>query len=231
MLLLTALTLVAQSAPAQNTGGVFPPNVNEGHHSWQYRVAFDPDSDRMAQRVHYQQSLNGDLMWRVLGQVRKTDDSDTDFDFFQAELFWELSDDGARWRTGLRFDARVRDRGRPGLLGLHWTNHVQLDERTRVRFLAMTLADVGDGARDGVFVETRADLAHRLASGVEIGVEMYNRYGSTRDFGAFNEQSHQFGPIVTIPTGNGWSVLAGLLLGLSDAAPDQDYRLWVTRSY
>lgn len=225
------MLLPGRIVAAQNTGGVFPPNVNEGHSSWQYRVAFDPDSDRMAQRLHYQKSLDSDLMWRVLGQVRKTDGSDVDFDFFQAELFWELSDDSSPWRTGLRFDARVRDRGRPGLVGIHWTNHVQLDERTRVRFLAMSLAEVGDGGRSGVFIETRADFAHRLQSGIEIGVELYNNYGPTRDFGSFNEQSHQFGPVVTVPTGQGWSVLAGVLLGISDAAPDQDYRLWVTRSY
>lgn len=230
-LLIATTTLLTQAALAQNTGGVFPPIVNEGHSSWQYRAAFDPDTDRFAQRLHYQRSIDGDLMWRVLGQTRKTADSDVDFDFFQAELFWELSEDGAPWRTGLRFDARVRDRGRPGLVGVHWTNHLQLDADTRVRFLVMSLADVGDGARDGVFFETRADVAHRLASGIEIGVEMYNRYGSTRDFGDFDEQSHQLGPMVTVPVGGGWSLFGGLLLGLSDGASDQDFRLWVTRAF
>lgn len=231
LLLIAAASFLAPTASAQNVAGVFPPMVNEGHASLQYRAAFVPDTDAFAQRLHYQQSIDGDLMWRVVAQTRKTADSDVDFDFFQAELFWEWSEDGAPWRTGLRFDARVRDRGRPGLFGVHWTNQFQLSADVRARFLVMSSVDIGDGARDGILVQTRADIARRLPSGIEIGLEMYNNYGYTGSFGGFDKQSHQLGPMVTLPAGGGWSVLGGVLLGVSDAAPDADFRLWLTRSF
>lgn len=35
---------LAPFAAAQNTGGVFPPMVNEAHESAQYRIAINPDN-------------------------------------------------------------------------------------------------------------------------------------------------------------------------------------------
>ena len=56
---LAMLLLSLNGLVAQNTGAVFGPGVTEGHSSAQYRATFDPDSDGFAQRIHYQQSLNG----------------------------------------------------------------------------------------------------------------------------------------------------------------------------
>jgi len=46
-LLLLALLLLV-SAFAQVTGGVFSPDVREGHRSSQYRAALDPEDGRLA---------------------------------------------------------------------------------------------------------------------------------------------------------------------------------------
>lgn len=90
------LLLPLHISEAQNTAGVFGPIVKEGHASAEYRVTFDPESDGLAQRIHYQQSINGDFMWRAVYGTRKTPDSDFDPDFFQTELYWELSEDEDR---------------------------------------------------------------------------------------------------------------------------------------
>lgn len=231
LLLPAAMSLLASPLLAQNTAGVFPPMVNEGHSSLQYRAANDLDRHGFVQRLHYQRAVNGDFMWRVVGQSRKTPNKDVDFDFFQAELFWDLSENTESWRTGFRFDVRVRDRGRPGQLGVHWTNQVQLNANTRARFLVMTAVDIGDGAPSGVLLQTRGDVARSLPSGVEIGLELYNTWGYSSDFGDFDDQLHEFGPMVTVPFGDGWSVLGSVLFGLSDRAPDQDLRFWLTKSF
>jgi len=105
------------TAAAQNTGGVFPPSVDEGHKSLQYRSAYNLENDNFAQRLHYQQAINGDFMWRIVGQTRETESSDFDFDFLQAELFWELSPEDTDYRHGVRFDARLRDDNRPHQVG------------------------------------------------------------------------------------------------------------------
>lgn len=233
--LLSFAVAVPKFAMAQNTGGVFPPMVNEGHKSLQYRIAINPDNAAgetgFAQRLHYQQSLNGDMMWRVVGQARKTDDSDFDFDFLQAELFWELSDDEDQHKTGLRFDVRLRDEDRAEQLGLNWTNQFNFDNGWSARAVALTAVQIGENAADGVNLQTRGQIARKLESGHSIGIDMFNNYGRTGNIGSFKTQGHTIGPFIAAPLGDGVSLYGGPLFGLSKAAPDLEARLWVTKGF
>ncbi|MEM9054663.1 MAG: hypothetical protein AAGB16_05000, partial [Pseudomonadota bacterium] len=224
-------TLSICAAQAQNTGGIFPPMVNEGHKSVQYRGTYNTDSEGFAQRVHYQQALNGDFMWRVMAQARKTDDSDVDLDFMQAELFWEISDDSDKWKTGLRFDARVRTEGRPGLVGLHWTNQFPIAGTVKGRFVVLSATDIGDDRRDGVFLQTRGNVFIPLEAGPVIGLEYFSSHGSTEAFGSFKNQSHQLGPFANFKLTDDWGLFTGALLGVSEAAADQELRIWLTRNF
>jgi len=225
------LAATTPMALAQNTGGIFPPMVNEGHKSAQYRVTHNPDTEGLSQRLHYQQAINGDLMWRGLVSARKTDDSDVDFDFIQAELFWELSDDEDDWKTGFRFDARIRDDDRPGLLGVHWTNQFPVTESWNGRFVVLSAVDIGDDARDGVFLQTRGNLFTRLDTGQTVGVELFNAYGSTDAFLDLDKQGHSVGPFASFPVADDWSLFTGALFGLTDASADAELRLWVSRGF
>ena len=230
-ILATAFAATTPQAMAQNTGGIFPPMVNEGHKSAQYRVTYDPDSEGLSQRVHYQQAINGNLMWRGLVSARKTDESDVDFDFVQAELFWELSDDDDAWKTGFRFDARIRDDDRPGLIGVHWTNQFPVTENWNGRFVALSAFDVGNDARDGVFLQTRGNLFTRLQSGQTVGVELFNAYGSTDEILDLDKQGHSIGPFASFPVSDNFSLFTGALFGLTDASADAELRLWITRGF
>ena len=136
-------SLVSITAHAQNTGGIFPPMVDVGHASLQYRITYDTTSTASAQRLHYQQSFNDALMWRVLAQIKHPTPESTEFHYAQAELFWEFSNQEDLWKTGLRFDARVRDAGNPAMVGLHWTNQIALAERWHVRGVALSSYDIG----------------------------------------------------------------------------------------
>ncbi len=220
---------------AQNTGGVFPPTVNEGHRSFQYRITVDPDNaageTRVAQRLHYQQAINDDFMWRILGQGRRTANSDFDFDFLQAELFWQTAQ-RENYQGGVRFDARLSDAGRPGQLGFNWINQFKWNQSWNARFLTLLSAQVGSGAADGVVFQTRANIWKTTQVG-NFGVELFNNYGNTQDSLSFDEQNHSVGPFYVRKFGkkSGWSVFAGTLFGISDAAADTELRFWVTKTF
>lgn len=228
-----AWLIFSSPAVAQNTGGIFGPVVNEGHQSWQYRATFDPDAasgaSGFAQRLHYQHAVNGDVMWRILGQTRKTAASDLDFDFAQAELFWQLSDDKSPYQTGLRFDARIRNQGRPEQVGVNWMNEWNLADGWQVRAIGLSALQFGDNSADGVLIQTRGHISKAIDGGSRLGVEMFNNLGSTESFGSFKTQGHTIGPFVTTPIGDGFSVYAGTLFGLSEAAADTELRLWLTK--
>jgi len=226
-----AFTGVTNLAAAQNTGGVFPATVNDGHRSAQYRIGFNPDTEAMAQRLHYQQSINGDLMWRVVGQGRKTNESDVDFDFIQGELFWQITEDNKPWITGLRFDARIRDDGRPGQFGVNWMHQFRLGDGWSARAVALTSIELGDDAKDGIALQTRGQIAKRLNQGPTVGIELYSSYGRSDNIRDFEDQSHTMGPYVSAKIGDKWSLIAGGQFGLTNGSADTDLRLWITRSF
>lgn len=226
--------LVPTSVFAQNGAGVFPPMVEEGHQSFEYRVAVDSDTEAnetgFVQRLHYQESINGDFMWRVIGQTRKTNDTDFDFDFIQTELFWDLSEDNQKYRTGLRFDARFRDDDRPNQLGLNWTNQYNFANDWHLRALLITSIQIGDNSVDGITAQTRWQLAKRLDQSQTLGLEIYNIYGNVRDLGGFDDQNHSIGPIYVRSLGTGWSIFSSVLFGLSDRTANTELKLWITKS-
>ena len=228
--LLVAL-LGAAAASAQTTAGVPPPNVDPGLRLLQYRIAYEADNHGMVQRVHYDHSLNGDVMLRGLVQSRKTSDRDVDLDFFQGELFWDLGADGQRWRTGLRFDLRIRSEGRPGLIGVHWMNRWALADDWDARVVLLNFLNVGQDAPDGIFMQTRASLHYLGFEKTVVGVEMFSSYGSTDNFADFDDQRHTIGPSFGYRLSDDFIVFGGPLFGLTDATPDTDWRLWLTRTF
>ena len=228
---LLAAVLTTTVANAQTTAGVPPPNVNPGLRLLQYRIAYEPDNHGMVQRVHYDHSLNGDVMLRGLVQSRKTADRDVDLDFFQGELFWDLGTDGQRWRTGLRFDVRVRSEGRPALVGAHWMNRWAIGDHWDARLVLLNFLNIGQDAPDGIFLQTRAALHYLGFERTVVGVEMFSSYGSTNDFADFDDQRHTIGPSLGYRLNDHVILFGGPLFGLTDATPDTDWRLWLTRTF
>lgn len=221
---------VGMPAWATTTGGVFGPAVSPGEQELAYRAAYDHDSFAFAQRLHFQRSVNDTWRWRGIVQTRKTDDGDADFDFVQAEFFIDLSEDQDRWRQGLRIDLRVRDDDRPGQVGVNWVHQFKLSRNWRARLLALPAVQVGSNARSGVQLESRASLIYTGAERWSAGLEMFNIYGFTADMPDFDEQNHQLGPTLNASFGGGWQLLAGLLVGVSDGAPDSSFRLWLSKA-
>jgi hypothetical protein len=219
---------------AQNTGGVFGPVVNEGHRSVQYRATYRPGEDGMrdgfAQRVHYQQAIRGDVMWRLVGQVQRTLDSDFDPAFLQGELFWQITPDKQDWQTGLRLDLTWRDGDQPESVGLHWMNQFSLNESTTLRTILLTQKQMGDRALDGVVIQTRGGLYKDLGR-YSMGLEIYSAYGSTSSWRNWNDQIHQVGPVLNYPLSDQSSVYLNWLTGLTDNSPDNSFRVWFTQGF
>jgi len=97
----------------------------------QYRIAVNPEASNgeteWAQRLHYQQAINDDFMWRILGGTNSTDSSEIEFDFIGAELFWEFSDNEDSYKHGIRFDGQIRNDS-SDFVGFNWINQWNLPE-------------------------------------------------------------------------------------------------------
>lgn len=217
---------------AQATGGVFGPVVTEGHRSIQYRSSYNPDAYGFAQRLQYQQSIDSTFMWRIFAQARKTADADVDYDFVQGELFWDLTrHDSQPWQTGVRFDIRVPDRGRPVFVGVNWMNQFELLPEWKARVLILTAIELGSDARHGILVQSRANVYRTLPNRYQYGLELFSVYGGTSDIASFEDHQHALGPFVSVPLSTRWTIFADVLFAVDGDAPDSNIRLWIERNF
>lgn len=226
-----AWSSVGGLAWAQNAGGIFPPMVDEGHASLQYRITHAPSSAATVQRIHYQQAAGSSLMWRIVLQTQSTKEDGTSLQHGQGELFWDLSPEDSRWKRGLRFDARIRSGGGPGMLGLHWTNQFNLSDRWSLRLVALSSMDVGGETEPTVQLQTRGSVFTQLDSGLTLGLEFYEVYGAVGDLRSLPEQGHQMGPFAFIPVTEDIQLFTGVLAGLNDASPTLELRAWGTYTF
>ncbi|MEO1029059.1 MAG: hypothetical protein AAFX02_08395 [Pseudomonadota bacterium] len=223
---------------AQTVGGVFGPNIKDGDKTAEYRLAIAPvdgsDDAIFVHRVHYQQAFNES--WRARGVVQLADNQTGghDFNFFQAELQWEFLEEN-NWglSSALRLDGRVTDEDDGAdLISFNSTTQWNIDENWRATAVILVARELGNNARDGINLETRASLTRKLGDRYRLGLESFNVIGnSDGGFAPANQQRHSLGPVSTASLGQGWSILGGVLFGVSDGAADTDFRLWVTKSF
>ena len=231
LLVAAALFLLPAGAFAQSTAGIFGPVINEGHMSAQYRIGYDPDSGGWAQRVHFEHAPTGSFMWRAIVQGRDVPQSDLELQWVQGEAYFQLSDDDAAWQTGIRLDGRVFTDLDAGALGLHWMNEFRPSERTEVRLIAMSSIVLGEGSLGGVLLQGRGYAYYSFVPRFKVGAEMYSVFGTTGDLPSLVDQFHQLGPVARASLGRGWSMVGGVLFGLTDRPADYDLRFWLTKGF
>ena len=129
-----------------NTAGVFPPVVQEGHRSLQYRVTLNPDTGAFGTRLHYQESLNDDVMLRGIVHASESATGHSKVDFVQGELFWDLSEDTDRLRHGFRFDARARGRGEPSSVSVNYGLQYNISPQWQARLAVLNTRSFGGKA-------------------------------------------------------------------------------------
>jgi len=230
LLALLSLFFLTSTALAQNTSGVFPPGFGDNHESIQYRIAYNTETDDFANRLHYQKSIDEKRLWRVLVQTREGPDSDFDFDFFQAELFWELGNTKSKWRKALRFDGRLRDNDRPAQIGLNFPNQFSLGNGWSTRVIGLSNFQFGDNNQDGIGLAGRANIAKKLNSGPSLGIEYFGNYGTTQNF-SVGKSGQTIGPFVSTKLTGKTSIFAGVQFGLTNTAANTDLRLWLTQGF
>jgi hypothetical protein len=221
---------------AANTSGVHSPNVDPNDRSAQIRSALSPgdedgEVDQWGYRFHYQHALNDRI--RVRGIVQYRDRGEFQYEYLRAELLYNFkkqADDGI-WSSGVRFDIRQRRSDSPEEFAINWTNQWSLANGIRVRGILIGAWQFGsDRADSGTAIETRSSISKRLDNGLRVGVEMFNDFGEVGEFGSFNDQSHQIGPMIGGTIG-GFKYEARYLAGVSNGSRDHNFGLRFDKSF
>lgn len=231
-----ALAVAAASpALAQSTSGVSGADVKAGDNSFEYRAAFSPEDDGkdegFAHRLHFQHAFDDSWRARVIVSQGKRGPEALTTQSVSVEILRQFleSEKTGGWDSAIRIDGTIPvEDGRPGRARIAWLNGVDLGERWDARANIYFAREFGDLRKDGVSIETREELTYKLDSGIKIGAQMFNSYGTTDHFGSFDQQKHQLGPIVKGKLGKHVKYEFSTLFGISRAASDADIRLFVS---
>ena len=223
--------LTLSNSTSANTAGVFPPVVQEGHRSLQYRVTLNPDTGAFGTRLHYQESLNDDVMLRGIVHASESATGHSKVDFVQAELFWDLDEDTDRLRHGFRFDARARGRGEPSSVSVNYALQYSVSPQWQARLAVLNTRSFGGKANTDIQFQARSQLSYRASQAVSLNLEYYSQLGAIDNFNPWKNQKHQIGPSVNWRVANGWTLYGGFLSSMNNSSPDTVYRMWVTKAF
>ena len=224
---------MAHPSMAQNTSSVFSPDVTQGKHAAEYRMAYDLEDEVWGHRIHYQYGITDSFRARAILSQRIESTDDWDFRYVRFEGLWQfLEDENAGWDSGLRFELQLADgddqpsRGRIG-----WTGKVELDDYWEIRGNVLSGRQFGEDASDGFLLEFRAQVSREITPSLRLGVDYYADLNDTDDIGGFEEQEHQIGPVLKFKLGGGWKGQFGPLFGMSEAANDAEMRLFLIKEF
>lgn len=229
--------LIAGIAPAsaQNTSGVSGSDVKAGTQEFEYRAAFAPEYDGnpngFAHRLSYKQAFDDRWSAKIIVLQNEHGGDALEFRTVSIEVVRQIleSEDTGGWDSAIRVDGSIPAAdNRPGRARAAWLNSVNFGEGWQARGNVYVGHEVGGLARDGFTLETREELTRKLDNGLRIGAQMFNNFNTTAGFGTFDEQKHQLGVVAKGKFASHFGYNAGVLFGLSDRAPDTDFRLFLT---
>lgn len=234
-LIASAAFIACGVAEAQNTSSVSGPVVSAGDREVEYRVGWVPGEDgggeRFGHRFDYSFAINERTGVKVAANFEDEPGEDIRFDNINVEYLIELSpEDADIWQTGIRFDARLSNGPDPERIGFNWLNQWQLSDRLRARAHLIATRQIGETAQKAIALEVRSSLSWKLGGGYDIALLNFTQLGSSDDF-SVGGRVQQAGPALSGKLGNGYGWTAGTLFGLSDAAPENDIRFWITKSF
>lgn len=228
-----ALISTVQLGYGQNTSTVFSPNVTKDFSALEYRFAFDPDNDAIAQRIHYQYGFTDQWRLRGIFQFNSDQNESVQFQYFRLEAQWQfLKAAEAGWDSALRFELQIPDRNDyPYRARIAWTGAVDLDQSWELRGNFLLGREFGPDRDSGLTIEGRAEASYSINKHLAVAADYFSDLNNTEQSGSFNQQEHQLGPLLKIKAGNGWKGYVGTLFGLSQSAPDVEYRFMVSYNF
>ncbi len=214
------------------TAGVPGSGLRADDQSAQYRLNYRPSEgarpSSFNHRFHYQQSLNANVRLRAIAQYVDGSGRDLELQWSRVEAHWQYRKFDGGGGAAVRLDLQKSDiNASPDFARVFFITDRAFGA-VHTRFNVLLGRELGDRARSGLTAGARMELSLRSESGMKYGLQFISGLNTTSDYGSFDEQSHQVGPVFERSFGD-WNIFASYLTGVSDLAPDDAFRLWINR--
>ena len=231
--------LAALPAQAQSlTGNVGSAAITAGDSAAEVRFGIN-SSDQIDARLHYEFAPSEWYQLRVIGAFNQPGGADWDFSALTLEnwLQWaDESSDGTGFNGGIRFAYSFADDG-PDEVETRLTLTDRFTRGWEWRANLIGEMEAGDGSEGGINLESRLQLTRALdfsalgSNDWRLGVEAFSEFGNSRDIPGLDEQAHQIGPVIKAAWENGLFVQSALRFGVTSAADDTMFKVFVGREF
>lgn len=233
--LLAALTI--SHAAQAGIGGIGNAQVIEGRFTTHLRNAYIEDGEgaqdnRWRSRIMTDYGVND---WFATGLYIQGDRRDNDNLELEA-LIWEnrfefttAKDDGFYSGARLRYTWRDGDK-KPDDAHIRWILGAPVG-KWDARVNLITGIETGTDARAGLLLELRQQITYGYYEKHHMGIESFSNFGNVSRVDGWNNQSHEIGPVFQGPLTDRLNYDAGYRRGISDAAANHTFRLFLIQSF
>lgn len=233
------MVFAASVAQASTTGSVGSAAVTKDKTQVEARFGYSEADDSSSQDERFRSRVQIDHGFTdyyaarlVLQQDRRKGDGyehdsisiDNRFQFLDAET--------SGFDLGMRAGYQHKDGDKkPSAVTFGFFERIPVDGY-EVRLNQLFAYDVGKEAEDGLSAEARFQVTRKIADDHRLGLEGFHDFGNLNEQGGYSDQSHQIGPVAKgkLPFGN-LKYETGYRVGISEAAPDHNFKLFISRSF
>lgn len=226
------------AALASTTSSVGSPNVKKGEAEIAVRAGYSIDKDnpredeRFRTRAHIKYGFTDTYAVQIVVSQDKRQGDSYEHDGIKFENRFHLikkADHG--FDFGIRANYALKDGDKkPDSVELGFYGLVPLDAY-ELRLNQIFSHEVGQEAVSGVGGETRFQVTRAIAENHRLGVEGFHDFGNFSESSEYAEQSHMIGPVVKGKFLDGYSYEAGYRAGISDAAPDHNFKVFLSKTF
>lgn len=224
----------ATSAQA-TTSNVVGPDVTAGKTKIAARFGFDHDddhSDAYNQRFHIDYGIDDTWGIRLITKQQRKQSYNLEYkatDFELKHQFFEDEIDGFDGSVKVVYSLSDGDK-KPDKAALYWA-YKYSNDRWNLCYNTALSHQIGEDATDGIGLEFRWQAMAKILRNHSLGLEMFNDLGKLNHQHGYDQQNHRIGPVVKGKLGHGLSYQSGMLIGISDDAPDLGFKLFLTQSF
>lgn len=235
----TTLFLSLATFPAHaGIGGIGNATVNEGELAAHLRASISGDNDntaldgRLRSRFMADYGFTDDfaLGLYVQGDNRNGDNQELDAVILDARFEWtEAKTHG--YYSGLRLRYTYKDGDKkPDNAHMRFILGKPFGQWD-FRINQIIAYEIGEGSSGGLGIDTRLQASYHYHPEHRIGVESFSDFGYGSRLSRFDEQNHTFGPVLAGKITDGLTYETGYRYGLSEAAADHTFKLFVVKSF
>lgn len=235
---LSALFCLMGTSAYAGIGGIGNATVNKGDLATHYRASISTDDDNSQLDGRFRSRFMADygftddfaLGLYVQGDNRNGDNQELDALMLDARFEWaEVKTHG--YYSGLRLRYTFKDGDKkPDNAHARFIFGKPIG-KWDFRINQIFAYEIGEGSGGGIGIDTRLQASYQYHPEHRIGVESFSDFGYGSRWNNFDEQNHTVGPVLAGKVMDGLTYETGYRYGLSEAAPDHTFKLFLVQHF